>query len=407
LQTNTLFSDPESEISLLQALYLEPELTYQIDVKGKDFKTTEHRTIYETMVRLYADRIAPEVKTIKDASPSLNAMTVFKVFDGAVTAANAQYHARKLREVSFNRQAKESLNKLTETLGDDDFLMKAEQAIYSLYECQQRKQSQLVQETLGLIHRDIVKARTEEVYGIQTAFAKLNDACVGLCPRHCWVLGGYTSLGKSTLLSQIVKDISVRGAKTLIFSVEDSIQDKLIRLVATITGTPIKSIVRGLISDDVLRRAFEAISSYDLCIYDDVYSLEEMDLKIKKHKIQGGVDVVAIDFVQNIITPGESIYERMSEVAIKLQKMAKKHEVCILALSQITSDDKGKIALRGAQELASSADIVLWIDRKPDDSNFNLVIRKNRPFGQTGCIKMTFTALWTGIKENYGRSEDE
>lgn len=399
MQTITLFSDPESEVGLLQSLYLEPELIYQIDIKGSDFRNPENRGIYETMLRLYADRITPDLKTMKDANPSLRVKALYAIFKGAITAANAHYHARNLRRASFNRKSKEVLNRLTEKLGDDDFLIQAEQGISDLYEHQQRKQTPQIAEILDSIHTQIVQAKTSGIYGIQTGFLKLNDACVGMCPRHLWVLGGYTSLGKSTLLSQLVRDVSIIGAKTVIFSVEDSIEDKLTRLIATITSTPIKSILRGIIKDETLRKAFEEIISYDLGIYDDVYTLEAMDLKIKKHKLSGGVDIVAIDFVQNIITPGESIYERMSEVAIKLQKMAKKHDVCILALSQITSDEKGKIALRGAQELASAADVVVWIDRIPDEREFSLVIRKNRPFGHTGRIRMTFTETWTGIKE--------
>jgi predicted ATP-dependent serine protease len=125
-----------------------------------------------------------------------------------------------------------------------------------------------------------------------------------------------------------------------------------------------------------------------------------MELKIKKHKIKNTVDVVAIDFVQNIMAKGDDIYNQMREVAIKLQKIAKKHNICMLGLSQISEGkDKGSISLRGAQELASSADIVLWIDRKPDVPAFDLIIRKNRPFGVTGKIPMTFSQTWTNIKE--------
>jgi len=216
------------------------------------------------------------------------------------------------------------------------------------------------------------------------------------------MLGGYTSHGKSTLMSQIVADVCRNDAKVLIFSVEDSIEDKLIRLIATVTGEPIRSILRGYANEDRLLAAQLQIEKWGIHIYDDVYNLEEMDMKIKKHKLQGGVDIVVIDFVQNIQAKGEGIYDRMSEVAIKLQQIAKRHNVCVLALSQISKDNN----LRGAQELESAADIVLWIDRDKDanltdNRNFNLLVRKNRPFGKTGRIGMCFSETWTGIKEIY------
>ncbi len=111
--------------------------------------------------------------------------------------------------------------------------------------------------------------------------------------------------------------------------------------------------------------------------------------------------ILSLLIVQNIQVEGEGIYDRMSQVAIALQKMAKKHNVCIMALSQVSAEEKGAIKLRGAQELASSADIVLWIDRDATNEKreFSLIVRKNRPFGKTGKIGMEFSESWTNIRE--------
>lgn len=397
------FSDTESEAQVLMAFLLEPELIYQVNVSTRDFTSTEYRAIYEAMLKLYSEGISfQDPKAIIDFNSQIKAETILALMSKSFTSANIKYHSKILKQKTFNRKSRDVVSILQSKIGEDDFLHDMESGILKLYESQSIGKYITTAEGLSLVRTRINDAKQAEHYGIQTGFYRLNDCILGLCPKHLIMLGGYTSHGKSTLMSQIVADVCRNDAKVLIFSVEDSIEDKLIRLIATVTGEPIRSILRGYANEDRLRAAQLQIEKWGIHIYDDVYNLEEMDMKIKKHKLQGGVDIVVIDFVQNIQAKGEGIYDRMSEVAIKLQQIAKRHNVCVLALSQISKDNN----LRGAQELESAADIVLWIDRDKDanltdNRNFNLLVRKNRPFGKTGRIGMCFSETWTGIKEIY------
>ena len=397
------FSDTESEAQVLMAFLLEPELIYQVNVSTSDFTSTEYRAIYEAMLKLYSEGISfQDPKAIIDFNSQIKAETILALMSKSFTSANIKYHSKILKQKTFNRKSRDVVSILQSKIGEDDFLHDMESGILKLYESQSIGKYITTAEGLSLVRTRINDAKQAEHYGIQTGFYRLNDCILGLCPKHLIMLGGYTSHGKSTLMSQIVADVCRNDARVLIFSVEDSIEDKLIRLIATVTGEPIRSILRGYANEDRLRAAQLQIEKWGIHIYDDVYNLEEMDMKIKKHKLQGGVDIVVIDFVQNIQAKGEGIYDRMSEVAIKLQQIAKRHNVCVLALSQISKDNN----LRGAQELESAADIVLWIDRDKDanltdNRNFNLLVRKNRPFGKTGRIGMCFSETWTGIKEIY------
>lgn len=402
MQTSNIYQDIDSEEQVLQAIYLNPELIYQIDITSQDFTNTLHKELYEALLTIYSDGMVVDLATIKDTKPEISILKVSDLFSKALTSANIKYHSNKIMEATFNRKCKETLKELISQLGNHHFLETIERTVTELYEVQNRKKDKNIKEVLEKVKDCSLEAKKTGKYGIPTGFHKLNSSIVGLCPQHFWIIGGYTSHGKSTLLSQIIHDICSKNHKMIVFSVEDSVSDKLTRLIATTTQIPIVSIVKGIIDTAILDNAIQTISQYNLYIYDDIYNLDEMDLKIKKHKLQGGVDIVAIDFVQNILTGGESIYERMSEVAIKLQRMAKKHNICMIGLSQISKDkEKGSISLRGAQELASSADIVLWIDREQDKQDFNLIVRKNRPFGITGKFPCRFTESWTNIKEAY------
>ena len=401
INPSKLYSDIESEEQVIQAIYINPELIYQVDLKPSDFTSGEMRQIFEAMTELWTEGALFDYKAVCDMKPELVKMRVFKLFSDAFTAANINYHARVVRDCTFNRKCREIVNKLNETLGDDDFLPVSEKHFMTLYEHHDRQQEfQGLPEILDRVEERITVAKQSNRHGIQTGFPKLDDKIVGACPGHFWIIGAYTSFGKSTLLSQMVSNICP-SESMLVFSVEDSKEDKIVRLMATETGIPIKYIVRGEGDRAKLQRARKTIEGYKLSIYDDIYNLQDMEMKIKKHKmLDKSLGIVAIDFVQNIQTGGHEIYDRMSEVAITLQKIAKKHQVCVIGLSQVSeAKDKNSISLRGAQELASASDIVLWIERERDHKDYRLIIRKNRPFGETGFINMTFTETWTGMEE--------
>ena len=402
MPNSTSLSNPETEREVLKALYWSPEFLYQVDIVPGDFQRTDHRKIYQAMLKLFIDGTRPDYLALRDTDPEIKGTYLFTLLAEAFTSANIYYHTKKLKELADKRRYHIELLRLIGQVEEDDFLQQAEKTLIDLQE-KRRKQTITVKDALLQINKDMLAASVADHVGIQTGFSRLNEHCVGLCKQHSWVLGAYTSYGKSTFLSQIVSDICLNGARVLIFSVEDSIKDKITRLMATKSDIPIRKIIRGRFDDydgERLAEAIKAIKEHHLHVYDDCYTLDDMELMIKKHILQGGLDVVAIDFVQNILTAGESIYDRMSEVAIRLQRMAKKYDVCVFALSQISEGkEKGSINLRGAQELASAADIVLWIDRKPDTRAFDLIIRKNRPFGVTGRISMRFNETWTGIEE--------
>jgi replicative DNA helicase len=393
----------EAEKEVLQALYLNPELFYQVEIKGNDFYKAEHRRLFETMLRIYADGIEIDLVSIRNYDPSCNILWVQGLFFEAITSANINYHTKILREKSFQRACLMTVKELHTKVTDSNFLSLTQEKILNLSEFGTHKEL-TTEEIFSGINNDIAKAKTN-ISAIQTCFEKLNETCVGLYPGHLWMIGGYTAYGKSTLLSQLIADICDNETKALVFSVEDSKRDKYLRLMATLSGIPIRYIVRGFINEFEQKKLTEAqrkILGYDLHIYDDVYTLEDMNLKIKKHLLKGGVDVIAIDYVQNLALKGD-IYEKMSTAARELQRMAKRHNVCILVLSQITGGklrEKEIIGLKGAGELSEVADIVLWIDRKEmDNRRFDLIIRKNRPFGVTGKISMAFNETWTNILE--------
>lgn len=408
----------EAEQSVLGAILFDPDsLLRAADiVETIDFYDEKHRRIYDAMLDAYQTEelniiyLCERLK-IKGELEKIGGISYLsKLANFVPTAANVSYHARLIREKAILRRIKawayETGNKAGNGIGDlREFFGQMEQDVIDLSQSIREKRNPLISNILAEIRQDWQREKEGIKTHIKTDF-KLQSVIPGFYPGHLLIIGGYTSVGKSTFLAQVIIDACEEGAKCLIFSTEDKRQDKAIKLIANLADVTQRRLILGAIEgfEDRVRLAENQLEKWGLIIYDDIYSVDELRLKVKKHKMQQGVDIVCLDFIQNLQGPG-SIYERMSEAIIKLQAMAKELEVTVIALSQVSNEamrqDTEIIGLKGAGELAAAADIVLWLKRHKEKGHeqwLDCEVRKNRPFGTTGIIPFKFSNFWTRIE---------
>lgn len=240
--------------------------------------------------------------------------------------------------------------------------------------------------------------------GFPTPFRELTRKTSGFIPGHLWIIGGYTSHGKSFVGTEFVYHIIREGGRPVIFSTEMTVEAMFLRIAARHSGIPSQRILLG----DMLERnqkavdeAFALMGASGLTAYDNVYTVEQMRLKAKRDKAywENRLDLVVVDFVQNVLGEG-TVYERMSRVAIELQRMAKDLDTCVVAMSQISNEsarnDSDLLGYKGAGEIAAAADVGLWIKR--DGEKMDLLIRKHR-HGETGKIALRFVENFTRLSD--------
>ncbi len=117
-----------------------------------------------------------------------------------------------------------------------------------------------------------------------------------------------------------------------IFSLEVTANKVMLNLLANWYKVDYNAIAKGKIIFS-LEEYYEA--SKKLSIITENTDLED----IIKYCDLNKPDVVIIDFVQNIAVRGTSTeYERMSAIAVGLQKMAIRNNIAVLDLSQISSE---------------------------------------------------------------------
>jgi len=213
----------------------------------------------------------------------------------------------------------------------------------------------------------------------------------GMMRKELVVIGAPSGLGKSNVATQIFWNVAQKGFKCAYFSLEISNEMTVCRLLGALANLKPTRIMAGLLSEDEYQKKQEAkarllVYQDYMTFYDNLYTFDEITKEIKTN----GYEFIIIDFIQNIIGKGKDEYDRLSRVAVELQKLAKEVNACILVLSQLSNQvaregqKAPNVEYRGSGSIAMVCDLGFFIARDKDISllsNTNAVqlnLRKNR-----------------------------
>jgi replicative DNA helicase len=207
----------------------------------------------------------------------------------------------------------------------------------------------------------------------------------GFLKKEFVVIGGGTGKGKSLVAGNIFYNIATAGYKSAYFTLEISNEMLASRLIGAKSNiSPTRIMIKMLDEAETVKKneAKADISVYEelMFFYDDLYQYE----LIEKEILENGYDFVVIDFIQNIMLKGKpDEYERLSQIALNLQKLAKKANVCILGLSQlsnqVTRDRKSTIVeYKGSGSIGTVCDLGFFIEEVETAGMMKIRLRKNR-----------------------------
>lgn len=206
----------------------------------------------------------------------------------------------------------------------------------------------------------------------------LQDITGGYRPKQLWVLGGYSSVGKSAVACNIaLHTLKAHDNRVMIVSAEMSQQDYIIRMLSMLSQIPAKQIrdnvTIGFREHERLAKAKERLSASKLLVYEDLYTLKSIRNEARKVKSRGGLDMLIVDFHQNITVTGDEVSDAR-EVAIGLQRLAKELEIVIVDFSQLSNaqanqdnEEKGlgeTYAFKGSGAIKDAADVAILLRRE-------------------------------------------
>ena len=257
-----------------------------------------------------------------------------------------------------------------------------------------------------------------ELSGVTTGFTDLNSLLGGFQKSDLVLLAARPSMGKTALAVNLAVNAAKAGKKVAMFSLEMSKTQIGQRILAAFAQMNLSSLFKGELEGTDLVNLITAsneLSNYNLHIDDTAaISLIELKAKLRRLKMEEGLDLVVIDYLQ-LMTTGERIENRVqeiSQISRGLKAIAKELDVPVLALSQLSRaleqrpDKRPKLSdLRESGAIEQDADIVMFLyrdyvyNKETENPNLAEVIVSKHRNGPIGVVNL----IW---KDEYTRFFD-
>lgn len=237
-----------------------------------------------------------------------------------------------------------------------------------------------------------------QYYGVQTGIEKLDFLTMGMQPQRLWLVGGYTSIGKSWVGVQAVKQHLAAGIPTLWLSYEMAAEELMWRLCTSITDRSditLNKVKNKIDLNEEQEAAFletaKKVRGAPLYVIDNLSTWEESRMAILYHIYAHKVKCVVVDYVQNIILEkAASEYESLNRIIRDCQRIAVERDAFVMAFSQINresarNNNERVFGYKGSGNLENAADVAITIRKLDDEKRRLVVVGKNRN-GATGEV---------------------
>lgn len=423
----------EAEQAVIGAMLMDKEaiLTASEIISGTDFYQSAYGVIFEAVVEIYNEGKPVDLITLqsrlkeKDVPTEISSLEFVRDLLAAVpTSANVKYYAEIVAEKAMLRR----LIKLNEEienmcyLGREPMEVVLETTEKKVFELIQNRNTgdfvpikQVVLNALDKI--DLASKNAGSVTGIPTGFLDLDYKTAGLQPSDLILVAARPSMGKTAFVLNIAQHVAFKAQKAVaIFSLEMSKEQLVNRLFALEAQVDAQSLRTGNLKEDDWEKLIESagiISKSNLMIDDTPgISISELRSKCRKMKLEHGLDLIIIDYLQlmtgRVGGRSESRQQEISEISRSLKAVARELNVPVVALSQLSRaveqrpDHRPMMSdLRESGAIEQDADVVMFIYR---DDYYNkdtemknvaeIIIAKQRN-GAIGTINLTWLPQYT------------
>ena len=432
----------EAEQSVVGAMLMDKDAitTASEIVSGADFYQSAYGVIFDSMVELFNEGKPVDLITLqerlkeKDVPAEIASLEFVKDLVTAVpTSANVKYYAEIVAEKSLMRK----LIRLNEDIANTCYAGKEpleailEKTEKSVFELLQKRNTgdyvpirQVVMNALDRIEKASKNKGT--VTGIPTGFIDLDYKLSGLQPSDLILVAARPSMGKTAFVLNIAQYIAFKKNKAVaIFSLEMSKEQLVNRLFSLESQVDAQSLRTGNMKDSDWEKLIEGagVIGKSKLIIDDTpgISISELRSKCRKYKLEHGLDIVIIDYLQlmtgSVGKSSESRQQEISEISRALKGLARELNVPVIALSQLSRavesrpDKRPMLSdLRESGAIEQDADVVMFIYRDEYYNKYSefkkqaeIIIAKQRN-GPVGTVNLAWLGEYTKFA-NLSRQE--
>lgn len=437
----TLPHSDDAERSVLGSVLLDNQQFHQVQelIQHGAFYSTRHQKIFRALESLMERGTPLDLVTVRQELERTGDLVACggpeylgALVDGTSRAANVEHYARIVKEKATLRELIHAASWIHESAGNaelstEEVLDEAEKKIFEVAQGRLRSGFVHIKDAAeaGLKLIEELSERQELVTGAPTDFLELDTMTSGLQRSDLIILAARPSMGKTALALNMAANASLRhGLKVGMFSLEMSHQQLFLRLLCSEARVDAHRLRTGRIAGDDWQRIMKGYGELvEAPMYiDDTpgVSMLEVRAKARRLKLERGLDVLIIDYLQLMQGSGryESRQQEISDISRSLKALAKELDVPVIALSQLSrateqrsGDRRPQLSdLRESGAIEQDADVVLFLFReevyKKEDPELKgkaeLIIGKQRN-GPVGTVNLVFIREFTRFENTEWR----
>ena len=432
LMKRVLPHSAEAEQSVIGSMLMDKEAIIAASeiVTASDFYQNQYGIMFETMVELFNEGKPVDLITLqdrlkeKDVPPEVSSLDFVRdIITTVPTSANVKSYANIVREKAVLRR----LIKVNEEIANtcyvgkeplEQILATTEKSIFDLL--QSRSSGDFVpirQVALNVLEKIEIASKTQgTVTGIPTGFIDLDYKTSGLQPSDFVLIAARPSMGKTAFVLNLVDHVAVRkGLPCMVFSLEMSKEQLVNRMLAMESSVDSQKLRTGNLTDsdwDAIVEGIGVIGNSKLVIDDTPgISITELRSKCRKMKLEQGLSMVIIDYLQLMSGTGKSGDNRqqeISEISRSLKALAREMNAPVVALSQLSracetrTDHRPMLSdLRESGAIEQDADVVMFLyrddyyNKDTDTPNIAEVIIAKQRNGPIGTVNLLWQPEFT------------
>jgi len=424
----------EAEQSVIGSMIIDKNAIAKVleSLEEEDFYRDGHKVIYKTILEMFRNDIAIDLLTLLEYLKSTDMLErsggvtyITELSSSVPTTANLSAYIKIVSDKSTLRKLikastaiiEESYNNQSQVENVVDI---AEKKIFNIAEKKTSKDFEPLSDVLerGFAQIEKLFNNKGEITGVGSGFTDLDAKTSGFQSGDMILIAARPSMGKTTFALNIAEHAALREHKSVvIFSLEMSKEQLAYKLLCSEANVDMLKLRTGTLEDkdwENIAMAAGPLSKAKIYIDDSAgVTVMEMRSKCRRLKIEYGIDLIVIDYLQ-LMSGGASSDNRqqeVSEISRSIKALAKEMECPVIALSQLSrapeqrADHRPMLSdLRESGSIEQDADIVMFLyrdeyyNKETEDKNIGECIIAKQRNGPVGTAKLA----WLGQYSKFG-----
>ena len=418
----------EAEQSVIGSMLMDREAVIAASeiIVGSDFYQHQYGVMFDAMVELFNEGKPVDLVTLqdrlkeKDVPPEVSSLDFVRdIVTMVPTSANVRSYAQIVHEKAVLRKLIRTTEEIANTCyaGKDpleDILADTEKQIFNLLQSRSTQDFVPIKQVAINVLEKIEEAYKTQgtVTGVPTGFIDLDYKLSGFQPSDLVLIAARPSMGKTAFVLNVVDHVAVRKKlPCMVFSLEMSKEQLVNRMLSMESNVDAQKLRTGSLTDsdwDAVVEGVGIIGNAKLVIDDTPgISISELRSKCRKMKLEHGLSIVIIDYLQLMSGSGkggnDNRQQEISEISRSLKALAREMHAPVVALSQLSracetrTDHRPMLSdLRESGAIEQDADVVMFLYRDdyynkdtehPNEAEVIIAKQRNGPIG-------TVTLIW-------------